>query len=176
MLKTLSGARLVVAYRNSSTKALSKAVAKAFTMILKQIQTFHEKSNFYSNYKKSWVAENFKPVKDRLDQRNTKQNARIISAIHFSTLYTKLPQKYLLKVLFDFIDFGFNGGSKKKIDFSLKNAFWLSKPKSKSFFTKTSLKRTKQFLIDNQYFSVDSVVLTSNCWNSFGDSPCSIFD
>ena len=52
-----------------------------------------------------------KPVIDRLDQVNTEQNADLISTFDFSTLYTKLPHKDLL---FDFIDFGSSGGSKKK--------------------------------------------------------------
>ena len=84
-----------------------------FKLIFKQIQSFHEKPDFYSNYKKFWVVENSKPVIDKLDQINTKQNAKLISSFDFSTLYTKLPQKNLVKEPF-FIDFGFYGNSKKK--------------------------------------------------------------
>ena len=42
------------------------------------------------------------------------ENASLISTFDFSTLYTKLPHKDLLKIQFDLIDFRFNSGSKKK--------------------------------------------------------------
>ena len=45
---------------------------------------------------------------------NTKQNAKLTSIFDFSTFYTKLSHKDLVKVLLDLIDFGFDGGSKKK--------------------------------------------------------------
>ena len=67
---------------------------------------------YYSDYKKFWVVENSKSVIARLDQVNTKQNAKLVSNFDFCILNTKLTHKDLLKVLL--IDFGFNGGSKKK--------------------------------------------------------------
>ena len=79
--------------RKCSIKVLSKAVTKAFKLVLSQIQSFHEKSHFYFVYKKFRVVENSKPVIDRLDQKNTKQNAKLISTFDFSTLYTKLHTK-----------------------------------------------------------------------------------
>ena len=45
---------------------------------------------------------------------NTKQNAKLTSIFDFSKFYTKLSHKDLVKVLLDLIDFGFDGGSKKK--------------------------------------------------------------
>ena len=47
----------------------------------------------------------------------------------------------------------------RKKNFSLKNAFWSNKPKTKSFFTKNSLKKTVQFLIESLYFAVGNVLL-----------------
>ena len=87
------------------------------------------KSHFFSDYKKFWVVENSKLVTDRLDQINTKLNAKLISTFGFSTLQKNIPHKDLLKVLFDLTDFGFNGRPKKKFDFSLK----------KMLFDRTSL-------------------------------------
>ena len=82
-----------------------------------EIPSFHEKSDFYSDYKRFWVVENFKPVIDRLDHITTKQNVKFISTFDFSTFYSKLPHKNLLKVLFDLIDLDFNVGSKKSLFF-----------------------------------------------------------
>ena len=112
----------------------SNALQKLLNSFLSKIQSFHEKSHFYSHYKRFWVLENSKSAIERLDQINT-ENTKLISTFEFSTLYAKLTHKDQLKVLFDLIDFGFNGGSKKKIDFSLPNAFWSNKPKTESFFT-----------------------------------------
>ena len=80
MHKTPTGATFIVATRKCSTKALPKTAAKAFKLIFKQIQSSHEKSHFYSDCKKSRVVENSKPVIDSLNQINTKQNAKLISA------------------------------------------------------------------------------------------------
>ena len=55
MNKTPTGARFIVASRKCRTKALSKPVPKILKLILKQIQSIHEKSHFYPNYKKFWV-------------------------------------------------------------------------------------------------------------------------
>ena len=124
--------RFIVASRKCSTKVLSKAVTKAFKLIFKQIQSCKfMKSHIFTMIAKIWVVENCKPVIDRLSKINTK-------LAHFSL-------NYHTKVLFVLIDFGLNGRSKKKTDFSLKNAFWSNKPKIKSFFSTISLKRTVQF-------------------------------
>lgn len=91
----------------------SNALQKLLNSFLSKIQSFHEKSHFYSHYKRFWVLENSKSAIERLDQINT-ENTKLISTFEFSTLYAKLTHKDQLKVLFDLIDFGFNGGSKKK--------------------------------------------------------------
>ena len=71
--------KFIVATRKCSTRALSKTATKAFKLILKQIQSFHEKSHFYSDCKKFRVVENSKSLIDSLDQINTKQNAQLMS-------------------------------------------------------------------------------------------------
>ena len=115
MHKTLIGASFIAESRKRSTKALSKAVKKLSNQFLIKIQSFCEKSHLYSDYKKFWVVKNSKPIIGRLSQINTKKNAKLISTFAFSTLYTKLLHKDLLKVLF--------GDSKKKTDFSLTMLF-----------------------------------------------------
>lgn len=59
-------------------------------------------------------------IKGRLDQINTKQNAKFILTFAFSQFYWKLLLNNLVKKLFDQIDFSFNGDSNKKTVFSLK--------------------------------------------------------
>lgn len=49
-------ASVINASRKCSTMALSKAVTKAFELVLRKL--IHEKSYFYSDYKRFWVVEN----------------------------------------------------------------------------------------------------------------------
>ena len=101
MHRTSAGVMFIIASRKFSTEGLPKTVTKTFIIRFKEIQSFHEKWCFYSDYKLFWIFENTKHVIDGLDQRNTKNNARCISAFDYSTPYTKLPHKDLLKVLLD---------------------------------------------------------------------------
>ena len=66
-------------------------------------------------------------------------------------VYNKLPHK--VKVLFDLNDFGFNGDSKKKTDFSLKMLFGRTILKQNLFLYQN------QFLVENLYFTVGNVLL-----------------
>lgn len=89
--------------RKCSTKASSKAVTKAFRLILKQIQSFHENSD----YKTFWMAQNLETVTDRLDQIKTKHNANLIYTFDFIIFYNKLPHKDLITF---WLDLSFNRG------------------------------------------------------------------
>ena len=71
------------------------------------MQNFHDKSKFYSSYKKFWVIENSFPVVEKLNKVNLKGNAKCISTFDFSTLYTKIEHQNLLKTLFSIIDLVF---------------------------------------------------------------------
>ena len=46
------GSRFIIASKNCSTKPLSKAVSNTFKLIYSQIENFHHKSKFLSNYNK----------------------------------------------------------------------------------------------------------------------------
>ena len=157
--KKPTGARFIIASKNCSTKPLSKAVSKAFKLIFHQIEHFYDKSHFYKSFNQFWVIENSKPLLEKIDKINNKANAKIISTFDFSTLYTKLPHEDLIKVLHEIIDFVFDGGKKKYIDFSRYNAFWCNKPKHKNYFTKSSLKRAVEHLIKCCFFEVGNLVL-----------------
>ena len=107
-----SKARFIVASSCCSTKPLSKTVSVIFRKIQDQIQSFHSKAIFYANYNRFWVIKNSTPVLNRLQELNKKKRAKSISTFDFSTLYTKLPHKDLVKVLQSLVDFVFNGGRK----------------------------------------------------------------
>ena len=156
--KIPTGTRFIVASRKCSTKALSKIVTKAFKLFTKQTQSFHKKSYFHSYYKKFQVI-------DKLDHWQ-------VSTFDLSTLYTKLTYKDLVKVLFYTTDFDFSGGSKKK-KIILKKSFWFNKSETKSFFTKTSFKKTVQFCTENSYLTVGTVLLLQAVGIPIGIDPAS---
>ena len=171
MHKSPIGARFIVASKKCSTKLLSKSVSKAFKLIFNQVQSFYDKSHFYSSFKQFWVIENSKPVLDKIQKINLKSNAKNMSTFDFSTLYTKLPHDDLLSVLNIIIDFAFKGGNKNYIDFSKINAFWSNKPKHLNFFTKDSLKRAVQHLIKSCYFEVGNLIVAQTIGIPMGIDP-----
>ena len=124
---TPSRARFIVSSAKCSTKPISRLVSNAFKLIFNQIQNFHAESKFYKNYNRFWVINNSKPLIERLDVINTRKKAKDISTFDFSTLYTKLPHRDLIKVLNSHIDFVFDGGTSKYLGYSDNKVFWKNK-------------------------------------------------
>ena len=137
-----------------------------------QIENFHKKAKFLSNYNKFWVLQNSDPVISSIKRINRKKGAKSIATYDFSTLYTKLPHDKLVKELLKLIDFCFDGGNKKFIKInSWGRAFWGKKTKDSIGFTKNSLKVAVKHLIENCYFTVGNSVETSY-WYSYGNRSC----
>ena len=59
MHKTLIGVRFIVASKNYSAKPLSDTISKIFKLIFNTLESFHNKSFFYSSCKKFWVVQKF---------------------------------------------------------------------------------------------------------------------
>ena len=56
MHKKLTSARFIIANKICFTKKISKSVSKhAFKLVYSQIEKFHKKAKFLSNYNKFWV-------------------------------------------------------------------------------------------------------------------------
>ena len=172
MHKDPVGFRFIIASKECSTKLLSKNVSKVFKLIYNQIENFHDKSTFYSNYKQFWVVQNSFPVVEKMNKINQKNAARSISTFDFSTLYTKIDHKNLIDVLNSLIDFVFRAGSKKYIDFSKSKAFWTNfKNKDHNFFTKASLKSVVKHLITESFFCVGNYTLIQTIGIPMGIDP-----
>ena len=95
---------------------------------------------------------------NKLKKINKKQNGKCISTYDFSTLYTKIEHKNIVDVLCTLIDFVFNGGGKKYIDFSKSNIFWSNSKKGKMHFTQNSLKFGTKYLIIECHFTIGNAV------------------
>ena len=172
MHKDPPGARFIIASKQCSTKKISKSVSSAFKLMYNQIENFHTKAKFLSNYNKFWVLQNPDPVLASIKRINRKKGAKSIATYDFSTLYTKLPHDKLVKELLKLIDFCFNGGNKKYIKINnWGNASWGKKTQNSVGFTKNSLKVAVKHLIENCYFTVGNTVLRQAIGIPMGIDP-----
>ena len=172
MHKDPPGARFIIASKQCSTKKISKSVSSAFKLMYNQIENFHSKAKFLSNYNKFWVLQNPDPVLTSIKRINRKKSAKSIATYDFSTLYTKLPHDKLVKELLKLIDFCFNGGNKKYIKINnWGKASWGKKTKDSVGFTKNSLKVAVKHLIENCYFTVGNTVLRQAIGIPMGIDP-----
>ena len=115
MHKDPPGARFIIASKQCSTKKIGKSVSSVFKLMYNQIENFHKKAKFLSNYNKFWVLQNSDPVISSIKRINRKKGAKSIATYDFSTLYTKLPHDKLVKELLKLIDFCFDGGNKSSL-------------------------------------------------------------
>ena len=140
-------------------------------MIFNTVESFHNKSLFYSRLNKFWVVQNSFPVIDKLSRINCKMKAKSISTFDFSTLYTKIPHDLLIEVLFEIIDFIFKGSVRNRIGFSNKSVYWTTKGVDKGFFTKETLKTIVEHLITKCYFTVGNTVFIQIIGIPMGTDP-----
>ena len=146
--------RFIIAAPNCSVKPLSQAVTNIFKLFYRQIETYNAKSQFYSSVKTFWVIQNNENVIKSLNKLNTRNNANSISTFDFSTLYTKIPHKKLLDVLYHLVDFCFEGGTHELISVSNVRARWVSKSsKAGLTFNRNAVKDAIKYLMDNCYFT-----------------------
>ena len=170
--KQPSGKIFIIASKQCSTKSLSKAVSSAFKLIYTQVENFHKKAKFLSNYNKFWVLQNSNPVIDTMNRINKRKRAKSISTYDFSTLYTKLPHNKLIKELSGIIDFVFDCGKNNYINISNSGkATWKRKINKSVNFSKHSLKTAVKHLILNCYFMVGNAVLRQAIGIPMGIDP-----
>ena len=118
MQKPPIGARFIVASNYCSMKPLSDTTSKLFKMILNTVESFHTQSFFHSGCEKFWVVQNSFPIATKLNKINVKKKAKSISAFELSILSTTIPNKLLLKVLSEVINFVFKSKVSKRTGFS----------------------------------------------------------
>ena len=100
---------------------------------------------------------------------NKRKNAKQISTLDFSTLYTKIPHDILYKV----VDFVFKGGTRDYIIINRQGcAPWSSKKRGHHFvFTKSVLKEAIKFLLHNCFFSIENIIMIQVIGIPMGSDP-----
>ena len=169
-------ARFIVAAPKCTVKHLSKNVTSVFQLFYKQIEAYNHKSKFFSGVNTFWVVQNNKPVIQSIKRLNSRSRATSISTFDFSTLYTKIPHKKLIKVLHSLIDFCFDGGDNKYIGINKYGAKWIQDPKKyKEYFDKQSIKRAVSYLLDNCFFTVGIKLFKQVIGIPMGSDPAPFF-
>ena len=79
------------------------------------MESFHNKSFFYSDCIKFWVVQNYFPIVTKLNKINVKKKTKSISTFEVSALYTTIPHKLLIKVLSGVINLVFKSKIRKRI-------------------------------------------------------------
>ena len=115
MHKTPIGAIFIVVLKNCSAKLLSSTISKIFKNIFSTVENSHNKCFFHSGCWKFWIVLIFFPIVTKLNKINVKKKAKSISTFSFSTLYTTILHKLLMKVPSEIINLVFKSKVKKRI-------------------------------------------------------------
>ena len=139
MYKTPLGTRFIVASNYCNTKPLSDTTPKLCKMIFNSVENFHNQRFCHSGCEKFWVVQNSFPIATKLNKINVKKKAKSISAFEFSILYTTIPEKLLVKLLSEVINFVCKSKVRERIGFSKTYIYWTSKGAGWRYFTKQTL-------------------------------------
>ena len=145
------------------TKPLSGVISKIFKMIFKHVDNFHNKSTFYSSYKKFWVVENSSSIIEKLNIINTRKRAKKISTYDFSTLHTTVPHNLIIKVVSEKIHFVFESKVRSEIGFSATSIYWTSKGVGKKYEIKKNYALNQKLLFYYRKYGVQT-----RYWNPCG--------
>ena len=115
-------------------------------------ESFLNKNFFYFGCKKFWVVQNSFPIATKLNKIDVKKKAKSISTSDFSTLYTTIWHKLLLKVLSEVIKFVFKSKVTKRIAFSITSNYRTSKGAGRRYFTKQTLVNAISILISKCFY------------------------
>ena len=138
MYKTLLGARFIVAINYCSTEPLSDTTPKLFKMIFNTVES-QSQSFVIQAVRNSGLCKILFPIATKLNKINAQKKAKSISAFEFSMLYSTIPDKLLLKMLSEVINFVFKSKVRKRIGFSKTQIYWTSKGAGRRYFTKQTL-------------------------------------
>ena len=176
MHKTPIKARFIIASPTASIKPLAKAITSAFRLFYRQIESYNDKSRFFTGVNTFWVIQSNKPVTKALNKLNTRNRAKYISTFDFSTLYTKLPHNKLESVLHHLIDFCFDGGTKKFLLINKYGARWVDKiNKNHICWSRQQTKDAVSYLLSNCNFTIGSKILCQIIGIPMGSDPAPFF-
>ena len=171
MHKTTIGSRFIIASKLSSLKSLAQYITSALKVIFRAISSYYEARQVFTYKKSFWVIQSNKELLERLSKINLKSSAKTISTFDFSTLYTMIPHDKLIEVMKLILEHTFDNGNRRFICVESTNPGWGGKKSGKFTFNKESLTSSLQYLIENCYFQVGSLVFRQKIGIPMGSSP-----
>ena len=145
--------RFIVSYADCSIKPLAKKLSLAFSVVLKQIESFGEMLHRVTGIRHCWITESSSTIVKYLDNVNERCSGRNITTHDFATLYTKLSHDDILHSMSFVIDLAFKKSKYKFISVYDTSGSWSNKPRPKTFkFDAESLKNSLKFILDHSYF------------------------
>ena len=170
--KTPSKSRFIVAATHCSVKPLSKAVTAALKLLYKQIESYNDKSCYFSGVNTFWPIQNNTKVINSLNKLSSLHKAKTITTFDFSTLYTSIPHDKLKNAMREIINFGFRNEDKFYIGITKYGAKWITdKKKCNIVFDKASLKLAINFLLDQCFFHVGNLIFRQVIGIPMGSDP-----
>ena len=102
--------RFAIAFPVVSLNPLSKSITSILKLIFKQIESYNDKCRvFFRNRYFLRLFLTNEPVINKIKLLNKRNKADTITTFCISTLYMKIPNNKLLKVMYDLTDFYFDG-------------------------------------------------------------------
>ena len=151
---------------------MAQVITKIFKLFYRQIEKYNDKTFFYSYVKTFWVIQNNEKVITSINKLNKRRSIKSISTFDFSTLYTKIPHDKLLEVMYDLVDFCFQGGTHEQLSLSKSGARWVSKNNKTGLrFTRSLFKDALKYLMDNCYFTFGEKVFRQVIGIPMGSDP-----
>ena len=164
--------RFIIAAPKCSIKPLASSITSALKLLYKQIESYNDRSSYFSGIKTFWPILNNLPVIHAIKQLNDRKRAFSISTFDFATLYTNIPHDKLKNVLREIINFCFKGGDKMYIEVNKYRAKWVNENQPNNItFDKISLKLAINYLLDNCYFSIGNMVFRQVIGIPMGSDP-----
>ena len=169
--------RFIIASKRCTYKSLSKDISSIFTLLQKQVETYHNKAHFYSGVKTNWIVHNRDSVLTAVDKSVQRKSAKCLASFDFSTLYTKIPHDKLIYVLTKIVEFTFKGGTRKIITVNNSGIAKWSNNKSKFLrnYSKDSIIDAISFLINNCFFNLGGKLFRQIIGIPMGSDPAPAF-
>jgi hypothetical protein len=152
MHKTPVGQRFIAASRTCITKKLSSILTHCLKVISKQHRLICKNLKRKHGINFMWIADNSKPLLERIERYNLLGIAKSIDTFDFATLYTNIGHMDLKGAMKEVIMEAFESSENKFISVYAKSAKWVKKPRKGTIaYTAEQLIQMVEILVDNIY-------------------------
>ena len=148
--------RFVVSYASCAIKPLASRITLGLKAVYKKIVSYSNMIFKVTGINRNWIIDNNSSLLDCFSKTDF---ARNIQTYDFTTLHTNLDHQNIKTALASVIKLAFKHAKCSYISIYDKSFAWVNKPRETTFyFDEFSLTSAVNFLIDNCYFTLGSLV------------------